>query len=72
MVLVQVLARLALAGSCGTSSSYTVFPCVLVQVPLHQPGGPLGDTGLCDTVWPGPLLHLQGLRPMDSKAGVST
>lgn len=60
-VLVWAFAYLAPAGSCRTSSSNTVFPCVLVQVPLYQPGRPLGDTGLLSAVWPCPLLHLQGL-----------
>lgn len=56
----------------GMLISNVVFPCVLVQVPLHQPGGTLGDPGLCHTMWAGPLLHLQGLWPMDGQPGVST
>lgn len=58
------------AGSRGTSSPDAACPCVLAQVPLHQPGGPLGDPGLRHAVRPVPLLHLQGLRPVDGKAGV--
>lgn len=57
---------------CGMLISNGMFPCVLVQVPLHQPGGTLGDPGLCHTVWAGPLLHLQRLWPMDGQPGVGT
>lgn len=45
---------------------------MLAQVPLHQPGGPLGNPGLCNTLRAVPVLHLQGLRPLVSKAGVGT
>lgn len=34
---------------------------MLVQVPLHQPGGPLGDLGLRNALRAVPVLHLQGL-----------
>lgn len=57
---------------CEILSSYMVFPCVLVQVPLHQPGGTLVDPGLCHIVWAGPLLHLQRLWPVDEQPGVGT
>lgn len=57
---------------CVMLSSNRVFPCALVQVSLHQPGGTLGNPGLCHTVWIGHLLHLQRLWPMDSQPGVST